>query len=157
MAIEIERKFLVDKNKWEAFEKDKKYLIKQGYILTDPDKTIRIRKTDAKSYLTIKGLNTGARRTEYEHEIPAGDAEELIDEFSESQIIKTRYIINFRNKIWEVDEFIGDNEGLIIAEIELSDENEKFELPAWIGKEVTGEEKYYNSKLSENPYRNWHK
>ena len=155
MALEIEKKFLVDKNKWEAIEKSNRSFIKQGYILTDSHKTIRIRQTDSKSYITIKGSNVGAIRPEYEYEIPYEDAEELIDKFAVSSITKIRYIIEYKNKKWEVDEFLGDNEGLIIAEIELKDENEEFELPEWIGKEVTDIEKYYNSRLSEVPFKKW--
>lgn len=155
MALEIEKKFLVDKNKWEAIEKSNRSFIKQGYILTDSHKTIRIRQTDSKSYITIKGSNVGAIRPEYEYEIPYEDAEELIDKFAVSSITKIRYIIDYKNKKWEVDEFLGDNEGLIIAEIELKDENEEFELPEWIGKEVTDIEKYYNSRLSEVPFKKW--
>ncbi|MEZ4691255.1 MAG: CYTH domain-containing protein [Ignavibacteria bacterium] len=122
------------KNKWEAIEKSNRCFIKQGYILTDSHKTIRIRQTDSKSYITIKGSNVGAIRPEYEYEIPSEDAEELIEKFAVSSITKIRYIIDYKNKKWEVDEFLGDNEGLIIAEIELKDENEEFELPEWIGK-----------------------
>ncbi|MCB0729061.1 MAG: CYTH domain-containing protein, partial [Ignavibacteriae bacterium] len=102
-----------------------------------------------------KGSNVGAIRPEYEYEIPSEDAEELIDKFAVSSITKIRYIIEYKNKKWEVDEFLGDNEGLIIAEIELKDENEEFELPEWIGKEVTDIEKYYNSRLSEVPFKKW--
>ena len=155
MAVEIERKFLVDKLKWKDIEKNNIILIKQGYLLTDPSKTIRVRQTGNESYLTIKGLNTGAARSEYEYEIPSGDAEELIDKFSVSSVTKIRHIINFKNNKWEVDEFLGDNEGLIIAEIELKDVNQEFEKPEWIGTEVTGDEKYYNSSLSENPFKHW--
>lgn len=155
MALEIERKFLVDKSKWSNIEKNNKTFIKQGYILTDPNKIIRIRQTSSKSFITIKGLNVGATRHEYEYEIPSEDAEELIDKFSVTSISKIRYIINLKNKKWEVDEFLGENEGLIIAEIELRDEDEEFELPDWVGAEVTWDEKYYNSNLSENPFRKW--
>ena len=157
MAFEIERKFLVDKKKWEAIEKSKKYLINQGYLLTDPEKTIRIRQTDSKSFITIKGLNVGATRPEFEYEIPSEDAEELIEKFAVSKISKTRYLVSFKSKKWEVDVFHGDNEGLIIAEIELKDEDEEFEIPDWIGNEITGDKKYYNSNLSENPFLNWQK
>lgn len=157
MALEIERKFLVIKDKWKDIEKNIIILIKQGYLLTDPSRTIRVRQTGNASYLTIKGLNAGATRSEYEYEIPSGDAEELIDKFSISSVIKIRHIIDFKNNKWEVDEFLGDNEGLIIAEIELKDENQEFEKPDWIGTEVTGDEKYYNSNLSVKPFKHWHK
>jgi adenylate cyclase len=155
MGLEIERKYLVNKEKWNSIEKPKKTLFRQGYLLTDPNKTIRVRLTDSKGYLTIKGLSVGATRPEFEYEIPRDEAEQLLDNFSVSDLKKIRYEILFKDKLWEVDEFLGDNLGLIVAEIELKSESETFELPDWIDREVTGEEKYYNSNLSINPFVKW--
>src|SRR5687767_5958315 len=145
MGKEIERKYLVDKEKWELVLKPNGQVYRQGYLLTDPTKTIRVRSTGEAGFLTIKGISIGATRQEYEYEIPLADSKELLDNFSVSELSKIRYKISFGNKLWEVDEFLGDNLGLIVAEIELSSEDETFDIPEWIGKEVTGEEKYYNS------------
>lgn len=155
MGQEIERKYLVDKNKWNQIDKPSGLLYRQGYLLTDPNKTIRVRQTTDKAFLTIKGLSIGATRPEYEYEIPFDEAEELLDNFSISELSKIRYKILFDNKVWEVDEFLGDNIGLIVAEIELTSEDENFGIPAWVDKEVTGQEKYYNSNLTIEPYKNW--
>ena len=155
MGQEIERKYLVDKNKWQQIDKPTGQLLRQGYLLTDPTKTIRVRQTTDKGFLTIKGLSIGATRSEYEYEIPFDEAQELLDNFSISELSKIRYDIFFNNKVWEVDEFLGDNIGLIVAEIELTSEDEKFDIPSWIDKEVTGQEKYYNSSLTIEPYKNW--
>ena len=155
MAQEIERKYLVDRKKWQALTKPAGQLYRQGYLLTDPQKTIRVRLTEASGFLTIKGATKGATRPEYEYEIPVKDAKELLDNFSDAELTKTRYKVTYKNKLWEVDEFLDDNEGLIVAEIELKSEGELFDVPDWIGKEVTGEEKYYNANLVLNPYQNW--
>ncbi len=155
MGVEIERKFLVDKEKWVHVTKENGSPYRQGYILTAPDKTIRIRLTDKGGFITIKGLSINASRPEFEYTIPAKDAEELLDKFCTSEVSKVRYKIVHQNKTWEVDEFSGDNEGLIVAEIELKSETEVFDLPPWIDKEVTGDNRYYNSNLSTNPYKNW--
>lgn len=155
MPIEIERKFLVDLAKWRALPKPIGRFLRQGYILAEPDKTIRVRMSDKAAYLTIKGRNIGATRAEYEYEIPKKEAQELLDQFAETDLTKTRYNINYAGKVWEVDEFSGENKGLIVAEIELKSEDEEFELPDWIGPEVTGEKKYYNSRLALNPYNTW--
>lgn len=155
MAQEIERKFLVDNKKWQDAEKSNGQQYRQGYISTEPNKTIRVRLTETKGYLTIKGLTTGATRAEYEYEIPAKDAKELLDNFSVAELLKTRYTIAYHNKVWEVDEFAGENTGLITAEIELTNEDEGFDVPEWIDKEVTGDVKYYNSNLTITPFKNW--
>lgn len=155
MGLEIEKKFLVNHQKWANTEKPKGQFYRQGYILTDPNKTIRVRETDTKSYLTIKGLSVGASRPEFEYEIPKTDAQQLLDIFAVSDLTKIRYKILFDNKIWEVDEFLGENEGLIVAEIELSSEDETFTIPDWVADEVTGECKYYNSNLSKKPFKFW--
>lgn len=155
MPIEIERKYLVHPEKWKNLQKPKGEIYRQGYLLTDPHKTIRIRKTDEKGFITIKGISVGAKRQEFEYEIPKSEAEELLNQFAVSELSKIRYKIVFENYLWEVDEFSGDNEGLIVAEIELSDEQETFKIPEWIATEVTEDERYFNSNLTVNPFKNW--
>lgn len=155
MPTEIERKFLVEKSIWQKVEKNSGELYRQGYLLTDPNKTIRVRQTSEKGFLTIKGLSIGATRPEFEYEIPFDDAKELLDQFAISELSKIRYKIIFEGKLWEVDEFLGDNLGLIVAEIELNSEDETFALPDWIDREVTGEQKYYNSNLTILPFKYW--
>ena len=155
MGIEIERKFLMNPEKWEQLEKPVGEFYRQGYLLTDPTKTIRVRQTSEQGFLTIKGISVGATRKEYEYEIPLEEAKELLDQFSVAELSKIRYKISIGNHVWEVDEFSGKNAGLIVAEIELTSEDEDFEIPDWIGREVTGAEKYYNSNLVTEPYENW--
>lgn len=155
MAQEIERKFLLNLSLWQQVKKPKGEHFRQGYLVTDPQKTVRVRLTDTSGYLTIKGISVGATRLEYEYEIPLTEAKELLDNFAVSELSKIRYTINYHNKIWEVDEFLGANEGLLVAEIELQSEDEAFDLPAWVTKEVTGEEKYYNANLTTHPYKSW--
>jgi len=157
MGIEIERKFLVDKEKWNKVIKEKQSLYRQGYIVSDPEKTIRVRLTDKAAFLTIKGLTVGASRPEFEYNIPVEEAQQLLDGFCNSVVSKIRYFIPHEGKLWEVDEFLGENEGLIVAEIELTSEAETFSLPEWIDREVTTEKKYSNSNLAINPYRSWTK
>ena len=155
MGVEIERKFLVNKEKWALVEKPKGNHFRQGYLVTDPTKTIRVRITDSSSYLTIKGISVGATRQEFEYEIPKVDAEHLLNQFAVSDLKKIRYEILFDGKFWEVDEFLGENLGLLLAEIELENESDIVELPDWIEREVTNEENYYNSNLSINPFLKW--
>lgn len=155
MAVEIERKFLLNREKWEEVEKPLGEFYRQGYLLTDPTKTIRVRQTSDKGFLTIKGISVGASRAEYEYEIPLQEAKELLDQFAVAELSKIRYKISIGNHLWEIDVFLGDNKGLIVAEIELQNEDETFNIPEWIGEEVTGEEKYYNSNLVLKPYQNW--
>lgn len=155
MGIEIERKFLVNYDQWKQLVKPVGEFYRQGYLLTDPQKTIRVRQTSDKGFLTIKGISVGATRAEYEYEIPFEEAKELLDQFAVAELSKIRFKIAIENHIWEVDVFSGNNQGLIVAEIELKSENEKFVLPTWIDREVTGEEKYYNSNLVTKPYSDW--
>lgn len=155
MGIEIERKFLMNSEKWELLEKPAGEFYRQGYLLTEPTKTIRVRQTSEQGFLTIKGISFGATRKEFEYEIPLEEARELLDHFAVAELSKIRYKISIGNHVWEVDEFLGKNEGLIVAEIELTSEDEHFEIPDWIGREVTGEEKYYNSNLVLKPYETW--
>ncbi len=154
MAIEIERKFLVKEIPFQLVKYSKK--IRQGYIISNENQVIRVRKKDEEYFLTIKGNNIGISRLEFEYEIPKNDAKQLFKHFCKiGSIEKTRHYIENENHIWEVDEFHGNNQGLIVAEIELKKENEKFSIPYWVKKEVTSEEKYYNMNLTINPYKNW--
>ncbi len=156
MALEIERKFLVKNTdfKKEAFQKN---TIKQGYLNTDKSRTVRVRIADDKAFLTIKGQSntSGTTRFEWEKEIDTIEAEQLLLLCEPSIIDKTRYLVKSNNHTFEVDEFYGDNKGLIIAEVELTSENETFTKPNWLGKEVTGNLKYYNSCLSKSPFKDW--
>jgi len=154
--IEIERKFLVTSNafKSEAYNSTR---IIQGFLNTDKERTVRIRLKGEIGYLTIKGKSTndGLTRFEWEKEISKTEAEALLLLCEKGVIEKIRYEIKINNHIFEVDEFFGDNEGLIIAEVELQKENETFTKPNWLGEEVTGQIKYYNSQLSKQPYNTW--
>ena len=154
--IEIERKFLV-KNKTYKSESIKKQLITQGYLSSDPKRSVRIRICEQNAYITIKGQTSesGTSRYEWEKEINIEDAKQLMLLCREGVVTKIRHLIPFKNHTFEVDEFLKDNSGLVIAEVELSNENEDFERPRWLGKEVTGIKKYYNSQLSQNAYVNW--
>jgi len=155
MALEIERKFIIEKDLWYALKKPSGILIQQAYLVNEPEKVIRVRVTESSGYLTIKGPTVNATRSEYEFAIPKTEALQIMDQFTNTRIDKTRFKIEFEGKTWEVDEFWGDNEGLIIAEIELKSEDEDFTKPAWIGREVTKDHRYYNSYLSEHPYNAW--
>lgn len=156
MAQEIERKFLVTDDSYRQLAY-KKSRIEQGYICSARGKTVRIRIRDEKGYITIKGPSnaSGTSRYEWEQEIPLDDAEELMALCEPGRIEKVRYLVNFAGHTFEVDEFHGDNEGLIVAEVELGSETEPIELPAFIGEEVTGQTKYYNSFLMKQPYAMW--
>jgi adenylate cyclase len=155
MPLEIERKFLVRKDLWYALHKPEGEDIIQGYLVSEPSLTIRVRVKNSSSFLTIKGPVHTATRMEYEYQIPKTDAVELLKAFAKNTIEKTRYRIGFEGKTWEVDEFFGDNEGLIIAEIELESEDETFVHPLWLGEEVTEDKKYFNSALAVHPYKSW--
>tara|TARA_R100000935_G_scaffold58239_2_gene94511 strand:+ start:1358 stop:1831 length:474 start_codon:yes stop_codon:yes gene_type:complete len=154
--IEIERKFLVnsDQFKREAFKHTN---IKQGYLNSHPERTIRIRTQDENAFLTIKGRSSesGLSRFEWEKKILLEEALALLKLCEPGIIEKTRYLVKSGTHVFEVDEFSGDNTGLIMAEIELLSEEDSFEKPNWLGKEVTGENRYYNSQLCINPYKNW--
>lgn len=154
--LEIERKFLVNSDAFKKVAFKKTYII-QGFLNTHPERTVRIRIKGNQGFLTVKGISNkeGTIRSEWEKEISKIDAEHLINQCEPGIIEKTRYEIKVRNHIFEVDEFLGDNEGLIVAEVELKSEDEVFEKPVWLGKEVTGDLKYYNSQLSSNPFKSW--
>jgi len=156
MAKEIERKFLVRGEVWR--EKAEGLSYRQGYLSTEKERTVRVRTIDSKGFLTIKGINVGATRNEFEYDIPVEDANQMLDELCLKPIIeKKRYQIEHGGFIWEVDEFFGDNEGLILAEIELESENQSFETPSWIAEEVTGDPRYFNSNLIAQPFSSWEK
>ncbi|GGG37518.1 CYTH domain-containing protein [Bizionia arctica] len=154
--IEIERKFLVKSHafKDEAFKQIK---IIQGFLNSNKERTVRIRLTDSLGFLTVKGLSddAGLSRFEWEKEISKTDTEALLKLCEKGMIEKTRYLIKSGNHTFEVDEFYGDNEGLVVAEIELNHPTELFSKPTWLGEEVTGNIKYYNSQLSNHPYKTW--
>lgn len=153
---EIERKFLVvsEDFKNEAF---KNFRIKQGFLNTHPERTVRLRITGNKAFLTIKGKSSkkGLSRFEWEKEIDINEAEALFELCEPGIIEKTRYLVKAGDFVFEIDEFYGENQGLKVAEIELNKETDTFEKPRWLGTEVTGEIKYYNSQLSKNPFKNW--
>jgi len=156
MSKEIERKFLV-KSEYKNFA-IKHEKITQGFLSTVPERTVRVRVKGKKGFLTIKGIGnkSGTTRYEFEKKISLNEASELLKICEKGIIEKTRYIIpTEKNLFFEVDEFYGDNEGLVLAEIELPTENTKFKKPDWLGKEVTGDKRYYNSVLKQNPYKNW--
>jgi adenylate cyclase len=155
MGVEIERKFLVDHEKWQQLTKPEGTHYRQGYLLDDDKRTIRVRLAGEHGFITIKGTTTGITRKEFEYKIPANEAVELLDSFAESEVEKIRYCITIAGKLWEVDEFLADNAGLIMAEIELQHEDEAFENPGWITHEVSDDERYYNSNLSKNPFKKW--
>ncbi len=154
--IEIERKFLVTSHayKTDAFKSTR---IVQGFLNTNPERTVRIRIKGSDGFLTVKGKSSenGLSRFEWEKEISKTDAEALLQLCEKGIIDKVRYEVKYGNHIFEVDEFFGENEGLIIAEVELNTENEVFEKPNWLGEEVTGQLKYYNSLLSKAPFNSW--
>ncbi len=156
VAKEVERKYIV---KDESFKKiSQSVLYKQGYLSVNADAVVRIRVIGRRAYITIKGRGTGITRTEYEYEIPDSDANEMLDTLCQKPIIqKYRYKVPHEGFIWEVDEFIGENEGLVVAEIELEDEKQVFTEPDFVGAEVTHDARYYNSNLVNNPYKNWNK
>jgi CYTH domain-containing protein len=154
MGIEIERKFLVKDDSWRSLATGTKY--RQGYLNSTKERVVRVRTIDDKGFLTIKGITTGATRVEYEYEIPDAEATAMLDELCEKPLIeKNRYKIALGGFTWEVDEFFGENQGLIVAEVELESEDQAFEKPVWIGEEVTGDPKYFNSNLIQNPYLKW--
>ena len=156
MAQEIERKFLVKEGTDFEILGDT-VEITQGYLSSIKERTVRVRIKGDKGFLTIKGIanTSGTTRYEFEKEITIKEAKELLELCEKPILSKTRTIVKFGNHIFEVDKFLLENEGLIVAELELSDENEAFEKPDWLAKEVTGDVKYYNSILSKNPYKNW--
>ena len=154
MAKEIERKFLVKGDAWRALAKGTTY--RQGYLNSAKERTVRVRTAEDKAFLTIKGLTLGATRAEYEYEIPFDEGKAMLDALAEKPLIeKKRYKIPAGGLTWEIDEFLGDNAGLIVAEVELKSEDQAFERPVWLGDEVTGDTRYYNANLIKKPFTRW--
>ncbi|MGR5143735.1 CYTH domain-containing protein [Photobacterium sp. DNB23_23_1] len=154
--IEIERKFLVNAN--DFIQQAKTQLrITQGYLCSVPERTVRVRVKGNKGFLTVKGIGSesGASRFEWEKEIPIDEAQSLLKLCEPGVIDKTRYLVTYGKHTYEVDEFYGENQGLIVAEVELSSEDESFERPPWLAQEVTGQKRYYNSMLMKQPYTSW--
>jgi adenylate cyclase len=152
MGKEIERKFLVKGFTWREV---KGAMIRQGYLNSAKERNVRVRIIEDKAYLTIKGIAVGASRLEFEYEVPYKDAAELLEICEKPLIEKRRHRVLEGGFIWEVDEFFGENEGLIVAEVELESEDQAFHKPDWVGEEVTGDTRYFNSNLIRNPYTNW--
>lgn len=154
MAKEIERKFLVKSLEWK--EQTEGILYRQGYLNSLKERTVRIRTINEKAFIAIKGITVGFSRLEFEYEIPFADAKQMLDELVEKPIIeKYRYKLKQGDLMWEIDEFLGENEGLIVAEVELKDAQQTFVKPAWLGEEVSSDPRYFNSNLVLNPYKNW--
>ncbi len=153
MGVEIERKFLVLNNDWRTLGTPVNYA--QGYLTANGIRTVRIRIAGEEGFITIKGGSNGISRLEFEYPIPVLDALEMLRLCAIPVIQKFRTKIDYKGKIWEIDEFEGDNKGLILAEIELTSEDESFDIPTWIGQEVTGDLRYFNSQLSVRPFRSW--
>ena len=154
MGKEIERKFLVKGDSWRSQAHGKRY--RQGYLSTVKERTVRVRVAGDQGYITIKGITVGAARAEYEYEIPLADANQMLDTLCERPIVeKTRYRLPQDNIVWEIDEFEGDNRGLIVAEVELKDEQQSYPKPDWLGQEVTGDPRYFNANLVAKPFTTW--
>ena len=154
--MEIERKFLVLSNEYRNTAHAQNRIV-QGFLSTDPHRTVRVRLYDDKGYITIKGISNskGTARMEWEYEIDPAEARQLMELSVETLIEKTRYLVQVGKHLYEVDEFEGSNQGLIIAELELENEDEEFHKPDWVGQEVTGDPKYYNAQLSKIPFNQW--
>lgn len=156
MGQEIERKFLVIGDAWRAL--GEAVFIRQGYLATEPLRTVRVRVAGERGWLTVKGISIGASRLEFEYPIPVKDATDMLDGFCDRPIMeKRRTRIPIGDVTWEVDEFLGENSGLIVAEVELRHAEQPVELPEWIGAEVTGDPRYYNSNLLAHPFNRWGK
>jgi CYTH domain-containing protein len=154
MAIEIERKFLVTGDAWKTAAEG--VLYRQGYLSTDKARTVRVRIAGARAFLTVKGLASGIARPEFEYEIPLGDAAAMLDGLCLKPLIeKRRYTLECKGMRWEVDEFFGENRGLVVAEVELDSADQSIELPDWVGREVTDDARYFNSNLIAHPFSQW--
>ena len=154
MSKEIERKFLVKNLDWKSQAKGTLY--RQGYLNSEKERTVRVRTIDEKSFITVKGITTGVTRMEFEYEIPFADATQMLDKLVEKPIIeKYRYKLAQDGLVWEIDEFLGDNAGLVVAEVELADAQQVLVRPDWLGEEVSSDPRYFNNNLVANPYKNW--
>ncbi|NDJ15782.1 CYTH domain-containing protein [Myxacorys almedinensis] len=152
--MEIERKFLISSDAWRTLATGTLY--RQGYIPSTDGRTVRVRIVGQQGYLTIKGKTQGISRAEFEYPIPVDDATQLLDTICEPPLIeKYRYRIRLDSVLWEVDEFLGENQGLVIAEVELETETQAIALPSWVGQEVSGDLRYYNANLAKHPFQRW--
>ena len=155
MALEIEHKFLLRDERWRD-QVEHSLRMRQGYLVSDATRSVRVRVAGDQGYLNIKSGTLGIARREYEYRIPLDEAEELLDTLCEKPLLeKTRHFIHYGDHLWEVDEFSGDNAGLIVAEVELGAVDEAFARPDWIGEEVSHDLRYYNSQLVRHPYKDW--
>jgi adenylate cyclase len=156
MGLEVERKFLVTGEGWRSLGEP--ISIRQGYLSTEPLRTVRVRVAGERAWLTVKGISIGASRLEFEYPIPLRDAADMLEGFCEQPVLeKRRTRIRLGEVVWEVDEFLGENRGLIVAEVELREAGQSLTIPDWIGAEVTGDPRYYNSHLRAEPYSHWGK
>ena len=154
MAIEIERKYLVVGDEWRQLGTGGEF--RQGYLSTVKERTVRVRVIGNQGFLTVKGITVGATRTEYEYEIPVDDARAMLADLCEQPVIeKIRYAIDWEGLTWEIDEFLGVNSGLVVAEVELEDADREIDLPEWVGEDVTEDPRYFNSNLVARPYSTW--
>lgn len=154
MGLEIERKFLVTGSAWR--QDADSVVLRQSYLSADPERTVRVRIESMTATLTIKGKSIGATRHEWEYQIPLEDANQLLDMLCQGPLIeKRRHKIRQGDLMWEVDEFLGENAGLVVAEIELASEDQPFDKPDWLGREVTGDARYFNSSLMKQPFSRW--
>ncbi len=157
MALEIEHKFLLANDDWRSLVEHSVYY-KQGYLGGNANSSLRVRISDQQAWLNLKSAVIGAQRLEFEYEIPLDDAQTMLDALCSKPLIeKYRHFVPYGGRLWEIDEFQGDNSGLIVAEIELSAVGEEFAKPAWLGQEVTLDLRYYNNNLTQHPYKDWHK
>jgi adenylate cyclase len=155
MALEIERKFLLQSEEWRSLASSR-VLMRQGYLSSSSHSSVRVRMTDDQAWLNLKAKRSVRTRLEYEYPIPHADADDILRHLCTGPLVeKYRHEIIAGPHVWEIDEFIGDNAGLIVAEIELGSEDERFDLPAWVGREVTEDERYYNFNLAKRPFRDW--
>lgn len=155
MGQEIERKFLVKRFPGEIVNEYKRTPIAQGYLNLDKERTVRVRQQGNRSYLTVKGITKGAARSEFEYEIPNRDAQDMILTMCKNLIVKERFFARVGSDLWEIDVFSGDNQGLIVAELEVNSEDYVINLPDWIGEEVTHDPRYFNSNLVTHPFKDW--
>ena len=152
MGTEIERKFLVTGDAWRTANGQR---LRQGYLNRHPERTVRVRVAGEQAFLTIKGLTSGFSRSEFEYPVPLADAEAMLALCDGPLVDKVRHVLEFDGARWEVDEFLGDNRGLVVAEIELASERQSFARPPWLGREVTDDVRYFNSSLAARPYATW--
>lgn len=153
MAKEIERKFLVTGDEWRSLAEGVHYC--QGYLSSVKERTVRIRTINDRGFLTIKGITVGVSRLECEYDIPLDDAKAMLEICEKPLIDKNRYKVKIDGLVWEIDEFFGENEGLLIVEVELQDENQSFDKPSWVGDEVSHDPRYYNANLIKHPFTKW--